>query len=611
MPKRDQYFLTPIKRSHLVLNSGVGALVRTRSKITALVCDLIQWEQAIPTPRAIGVDRDAARREVLLRNSFRDPVIESSIGVDFLVSPPVADGEGRSRTEWRLPLVRFPLAEVCTNKRCNSLSHSSPGDALRSIGRRGCDRCVSPTRGRSKWAKAQVPIMLVCPAGHLDEVDYSGLVHPAGSACEESDIRVVSGDNVKWPKVRCMTCDRSYSPVGPLERPCTGRRPWVVGIATGNDDCAEKMRVVERTSVSLYYAVTRSALFIPEVDISDSLVRWIQRFVDLQMLVEGQKDQQLSVYHERATKAGHSAVDFESFKRHVAAAFPEASDDGSPNWDDSEVRSREFDRLTDMSKSGAGTELLEYREVSDFGGSPYLGPEKPIHRVIAIDRLAETRMLLGFTRWDPKARVPDEFEGIRQLRGIPFETEQDRWLPAYRVTGEGILFVFSAERLQRWWSEHAQFGETETLFRDKGKKKSGVSGRIAHTFAHAVLRVLADRCGYPLPGIRDRIYDLDEERIGVLVYTAEGDSLGTLGGLVEHADGERVARLVRDALENCLWCAQDPVCNSSLTTGETRMEGACHHCMLLPETSCEAFNADLDRGLLIGSAQRGISAFFA
>ena len=59
--KSDKFFLTPVKRSHLVLSNGVGSLVRARSKVTALICDLHEWTQTIPTGNAQGVEKDDVR----------------------------------------------------------------------------------------------------------------------------------------------------------------------------------------------------------------------------------------------------------------------------------------------------------------------------------------------------------------------------------------------------------------------------------------------------------------------------------------------------------------------------------------------------------------------
>jgi hypothetical protein len=174
-------------------------------------------------------------------------------------------------------------------------------------------------------------------------------------------------------------------------------------------------------------------------------------------------------------------------------------------------------------------------------------------------------------------------------------------LPGFRVTGEGILFILSPTALDRWG---AIVGSPVRRSLNSEPEILSPAGVAAHTLAHAIMRVLSDRSGYPLPGIRDRIYDLSDGRVAFLVYTADGDSLGTLGGLVEHAEGAKLASLVDDAIASLQWCAQDPVCNSAKADGELREEGACHHCVLVPETSCERFNNDLDRSSIIGSPDR-------
>ncbi|MDO0972429.1 hypothetical protein Q1L90_12835, partial [Staphylococcus haemolyticus] len=49
------------------------------------------------------------------------------------------------------------------------------------------------------------------------------------------------------------------------------------------------------------------------------------------------------------------------------------------------------------------------------------------------------------------------------------------------------------------------------------------------------------------------------------------------------------------------WCSADPVCIESRGSGtDARNLAACHCCVLVPETSCELFNSNLDRGSLFG-----------
>ena len=89
---------------------------------------------------------------------------------------------------------------------------------------------------------------------------------------------------------------------------------------------------------------------------------------------------------------------------------------------------------------------------------------------------------------------------------------------------------------------------------------------------------------------------------GVLIYTASGDSEGTLGGLVNQAQPGRLEELFASALRRAQWCSNDPVCIESPGRGlDTANMAACHGCALLPETSCEEGNRLLDRGLLIGT----------
>lgn len=57
---------------------------------------------------------------------------------------------------------------------------------------------------------------------------------------------------------------------------------------------------------------------------------------------------------------------------------------------------------------------------------------------------------------------------------------------------------------------------------------------LLHTIAHLLIRQLSFECGYTAASLRERIYcntvNNEYEMSGILVYTASGDSEGTLGG---------------------------------------------------------------------------------
>ena len=91
---------------------------------------------------------------------------------------------------------------------------------------------------------------------------------------------------------------------------------------------------------------------------------------------------------------------------------------------------------------------------------------------------------------------------------------------------------------------------------------------------------------------------------GILLYTAAGDSDGTLGGLVRLGRPGTLERIVQGALKDARWCGSDPICVESRGQGPDSLNlAACHTCSLLPETSCEFQNLVLDK--------RAVQQYFA
>jgi hypothetical protein len=101
---------------------------------------------------------------------------------------------------------------------------------------------------------------------------------------------------------------------------------------------------------------------------------------------------------------------------------------------------------------------------------------------------------------------------------------------------------------------------------------------------------------------------------GVLIYTADGDSEGTMGGLVRMGKPGNIESVFRRAIENAKWCSADPVC---MELGSKSGQGpdscnlaACHNCALVPETACEEFNRFLDRGAVVGDFDQSATGYF-
>ena len=184
------------------------------------------------------------------------------------------------------------------------------------------------------------------------------------------------------------------------------------------------------------------------------------------------------------------------------------------------------------------------------------------------------------------------------------------FLPAIEVFGEGFFLRFDEEALVRWERSGPVVDRCRKLLErheNKGVKwLPDPTPRLVllHTFAHLLLRNTAFEAGYSTSALRERLYVTKSGKgpamAGVLIYTAAGDSEGTLGGLVRMGESPRLGRLLDMSITSAQWCSFDPVCAAHPGQGPDGLSlAACHACSLTPETSCEVMNRLLDRRLLI------------
>jgi hypothetical protein len=241
-----------------------------------------------------------------------------------------------------------------------------------------------------------------------------------------------------------------------------------------------------------------------------------------------------------------------------------------------------------------------------------------------VKKLRETRALVGFS-----GIVPDSNLSLEQKKKMMFKqapSKEDSWLPAVIVHGEGIFMEFDQARLKAWESNPAVEGRVRKLVdhyrilettRNWLHKSLSARFIMIHTFAHILINQLTFECGYSAASLRERLYVSNlggEELSGVLIYTASGDSEGTLGGLVAMGRPGYLEDMIWKALEKAKWCSADPVCMEIGASGGQGPEScnlaACHNCALVPETSCQEGNRFLDRALLIGDPVSGADIGF-
>jgi len=238
-------------------------------------------------------------------------------------------------------------------------------------------------------------------------------------------------------------------------------------------------------------------------------------------------------------------------------------------------------------------------------------------RIALLHKLRETRAFEGFSRIYSTGLTRSEQRAL-------FVEAPKHWLPGIVVRGEGIFIQFSVTRLQQWIVQHEadldgrlslMRRNLDALARRRHQELRPITPRfvLLHTFAHLLINQLVQDCGYGSASLRERIYsaDGDSPMAGILIYTAAGDSEGTMGGLVRMGQSDRLEEVIRRALEKARWCSTDPVCIESKGQGPDNCNlAACHSCVLLPETSCEEQNRLLDRGVVIGTIDKPGLGFF-
>lgn len=554
-------------------------------------------------------------------------------------------GSGQDQRNVRLavPALRFPRWSFCMY--CKRLK-------LSTLSMQQQERCPDPEHADRKFKPrmAQVPFVAICPDGHLDDFPFDLWVHRSKRPACRGVLRLTSrgGGGLEGQVVTCDSCrmERSLRGitdsrrdssgeertnltdhlVGP-EDPyiCTGARPWLAELV---GSCSNPMRGALRAAGNVYFPKIESSIYLPRNEGAVS--------ADMHELVRrpnvGPVMKVLYQAYGAATAVDQirQALPQELFAPisddEIMAAFadlvgmgespPEATEQGDLELltGHDEWRHPEFVRIRDTPKD----DLLS---ASDAGVHPYLTDH--LDRVRSVDSLRETRALRGFTR--VRDDVLKLTQGKALLRRQPLPPGQD-WLPAYVVKGEGIYIELSHDRLAAWESRadvHARVDKINGSF-NRVAASRGLQGRtltprfvLLHTLAHLIINELVFACGYSSASLRERLYAsmaAGREMAGLLIYTAAGDSEGTMGGLVRMAAPDALRAVLASALADARWCSTDPVCMDAGEKGQGPDScnlAACHGCALLPETSCEEFNRFLDRGLVIGTFADDTLGYFS
>ncbi len=597
-----------LRKNQVVMVHGPGSIVDIGGE-SFVVCGIEKW-----------------RRNCLEECSL--PRLAQRLRARQLLQP--SSGDGFRNVPNSVCLKRFPTWLFC--QRCRKMKKWEINDeqALRSGNAPEC---------HCRGVLLPMDFVAICSAGHLSDIDWHQWCHAQKDGtgtgqCRKKDqlsfeTSSSSGAGLGHLKVKCSACNSSKT-LDSLQRDvpswvCRRDHPKVYSGGTQpwqRDDegkaCPESLQVVLRGDSNLYYPRVISALDIPDADrdeqsdTRDEIIARLKSDPTVQM-VRGmyQKNNEglsRAVSEMIPEIAKRQEVDVEIVKEVICGSEQIETviqDDGDHDLD---LRTEEYPVLVQPTDVGGGHFQGTRYDVdsSDFGSAL----SGCIESVSLLDRLREVRVFQGFYRV--------ESGGTDRLVPASLKPSTD-WLPACEVFGEGIFIHFNRKALSEWDSnlptvEINRFRELEERI-----EKSGIGFLpvptpqlvLLHSFSHILMRQLCFECGYASTSLRERLYVDGGRMSGVLIYTADGDSEGTLGGLVRQGEPDRLPAIILRALHQAAWCSADPLCLETENLGMVGLNrAACHACLLAPETSCELANAMLDRRLLFGD-DTGVTGFFS
>ncbi len=480
-------------------------------------------------------------------------------------------------------------------------------------------------------------IVTVCEDGHLNDFPWIKWVHARSKkpVCGNPSLKFKTGasgsEGLEGLSVEC-SCgarttlrdafdkdifERLDKEEGALGFKCEGNHPF----KHTKDACGKYPRTVQRGASSVYFPVTHSSLVIPpyadklniKIEQSNAYEECITIIAD-----EETPEDKLALIKKRLPKWSEKiALEIGALKSDVEKILAGKWLDTSLEiMDVTSVRYRfeEYMALTgeiSTPKGSLGDFSREAMTIEQYG-LPH------VKSISLIDKVRVVTALTGFSRINPAMSKDD-------LGFVSVKRPETRWYPAYEVRGEGIFIEFNQQDIDQWILNNSEVMRRAARLSDNyaasfiGMNHPRLISPkfiMLHTISHLLITQLSFECGYSIASLSERLYCSEsadgKEMAGILIYTASGDSEGTLGGLVRQGRPDAFPRIFKKAVNSAKSCSNDPVCIMSHGQGRDSLNlAACHACALLPETCCEERNAFLDRAMIIGTFENREIGFWS
>ncbi|MCX7875072.1 MAG: DUF1998 domain-containing protein [Melioribacteraceae bacterium] len=471
----------------------------------------------------------------------------------------------------------------------------------------------------------QVRFVMTCPDGHIQDLPWnywnnrttekqleqdfleSELEESTGpvylnfksKCCSEQKLNYsVSRENSELSgiHIECKNCGKSEDLGGVFgfRMKCSGNSPWFdLNI---HKNCEKKLKVVIKSSNSIYYSNIISSIYIPvnQINLKQEhrvlISKWLERgkqkdeiIKDLKLdydIPESETRQYLDGSESYVSEQSFREVEYDYFKSQERVA------DNSIKFSKIDVRNK----------------------------------IKGFDNIIRIEKLKHISVQTSFTRQmpidsDAILLTDDEYDNIQYEVKRQSTTSKNINTPillGVESLGEAILFTIDKAQLDEW-SQNVEVSKRSSTIKNNAQSSQRKFVRrlsssikpqylLIHTLSHLIIKELEYVCGYSAASLKERLY-IGENMFGFMIMAIEGTE-GSLGGLVSQCDDlENLNRIINSAIERAKDCSSDPICENSEGQGVENLNlAACYSCTLLPDISCEVFNSFLDRNILINKS---------
>ena len=628
-----------VRASQVVLQYGVGAMVDFPDQTLMTAAPEI-WRSAV--------------------TEVHDERLEKLLNVDFFGIPDnkeegSVESDGISYTrfpEWYFcPKCRSfkPLSEwkeeysKSINSKVKKWRKNDP-DMTRNL---KCTRCSQDL--------VVARIVCVCECGHIDDFPWVKWTHLKNSngarpICDNPELVIKtnpsSTEGLEGILLECKNCKAKASLKGVFDRSCfeqldektgynynlkcSGRHPW----NNKREKCNNYPKVVQRGSSSVYFPVTISSLVIPPY--SSMLTNKIQNSVSysdfIKSITDGiKKLENIGIDISLEIRRNLIVKEIENFTKKISYEIGEPENKIKDilerrwmNEEKEDVREsvdikykwEEYKALkgeNELVEEG-GDFIRESTNIEDYN-LPYVKEISLIHKI------REVQAMIGFSRLKPVEGINYNEKEIL----VNIKQKDTNWYPGYEVRGEGIFIEFDEKAIEKWRKDNIEISKRVNLINENYQNSYYGNGKdrkitdkflLIHTISHLLMKQLSFECGYNIASLKERIYCSEKSEgelmNGILIYTASGDSEGTLGGLIRQGREDTFPSIYKKAIESAFICSNDPVCNMSKGQGRDSLNlSACYSCTLVPETSCSEFNIFLDRAMIAGTFEHPDIGFYS